>query len=94
MYLQWRIWVVYAVLFGLAIPWYWRFLPIDSERLWIGMPVWATSAVVGSLAISLFTAWLLSRRWPQESGEADVHDDPHVSPGGLNQTANARGEVP
>lgn len=74
MYLRWRIWIVFAVLFGLAVPWYWSYLPDEASRLWLGMPVWATSAVVGSLAISMFAAWLLSRRWPHELDLADSND--------------------
>lgn len=67
MYLQRWIWLVYAVLFGLAVPWYWQFMPGDPDRLWLGMPRWAAAAVLGSLLISLFTCWLFQRRWPEES---------------------------
>lgn len=70
MFLRWRIWFVYAVLFGLAIPWYWGFIPLGRGQLWLGMPSWAAAAIVGSLLISLYTAWLLRRRWPEEESTA------------------------
>jgi hypothetical protein len=70
MFLRWRIWVVYAVLFGLAVPWYWRFIPLGHGRLWFGMPSWATASIVASLFISLYTAWLLRRRWPDEEASS------------------------
>ena len=55
--------MIYVVLFAIAIPWYWpeRELPVV-----LGMPLWAAVAVGASFLISLFTAWLLLFRWPEE----------------------------
>ncbi len=69
-----RILLVYLLLFGLAVPWYWQFLPIAVDTLILGMPVWAFGAIASSLLLSLFSAWVLARQWPCESegdGQAD-----------------------
>lgn len=62
-YLSWWIWLIYLILFGIAVPWYW---PSGSERTWFGFPAWAVVAVAGSFAISSFTAWLWLCRWPED----------------------------
>jgi len=64
-----RILLAYLVLFGFAVPWYWQFLPVSNTALILGMPVWAFGAVSGSLFISLFSGWILLRRWPCEVDE-------------------------
>jgi len=61
-----RILLGYLILFGIAVPWYWQFLPIADDALLLGMPVWAFGAVVASLFISLYSSWILYRRWPCE----------------------------
>ena len=61
-----RAWLIYLLLFGLAVPWYWQFIPGSSSTLIMGMPLWVIAAIVGSAAISAFTAALLSRAWPDE----------------------------
>ncbi len=68
-YLSWRIWTVYAVLAGISIPWYW---PAEDQRMLLGFPLWVVVSVMGSLAVSGFTAWLFVCRWPddEEEGEA------------------------
>ena len=71
MYLSLRIWLIYALLCAAAVPWYWKYLAVPPDRLLWGMPVWVASSIAGSAAISLFTAWLLSRPWPQESEEEE-----------------------
>jgi hypothetical protein len=66
-YLSWRIWAVYAVLFGIAIPWYW---PAEDARVLLGFPLWVVVSIAGSFGISCFTAWLFVTRWPaDEDGE-------------------------
>lgn len=62
-YLSWRIWAVYAVLFGLSIPWYW---PAEDPRTLGGFPLWVVVSILGSAAISAFTAWLFLRCWPAD----------------------------
>ncbi len=61
-----RICLTYVVLFALAIPWYWVWLP-DAIRLVLGMPLWACGALGGSALISCYTAWLLSFPWAAET---------------------------
>ena len=73
MYLSWRIWLIYALLFAIAIPWYWP--PEDATR-WFGMPVWVVVAVVTSAVISGFTAWLLRRPWPDRPEAKPDKADP------------------
>ena len=62
-YLSWWIWLVYAVLVAAGIPWYW---PKEDTRLLLGLPAWTAVAIVVSVLISAFTAWLLRRPWPDE----------------------------
>jgi len=66
-YLSWRIWSVYAVLFGIAVPWYW---PAEDARMLVGLPLWVVVSVAGSFGISCFTAWLLVARWPADEEDA------------------------
>lgn len=67
-YLSWRIWAVYTLLFGLAVPWYW---PAEDPRMLLGFPLWVVVAVAGSLAISCFTAWLFVCHWPQDEDDEE-----------------------
>ncbi len=62
-YLSLKVWGVYAVLLVAAVPWYW---PADDETRWGGVPAWVVVALLGSVAVSLYTAWLLRRPWPSE----------------------------
>ena len=66
-YLSLRIWAVYLVLFGISIPWYW---PAEDARMVAGFPLWVVVSVLGSAAISCFTAWLFMRRWPSDEEDA------------------------
>lgn len=65
-YLSWWIWAIYAVLFGISIPWYWA---ADASGILLGLPTWAAVSVLGSVAISFFTAWLFITRWPTEEDD-------------------------
>ena len=62
-YLSLKVWGGYAVLLLAAVPWYW---PADDETRWGGVPAWVVVALAGSVAVSLYTAWLLRRPWPSE----------------------------
>lgn len=57
------IWIVYAILFVLAVPWYW---PVDDERVLLGFPLWVVVTVGISALISCFSAWLFLACWPDE----------------------------
>lgn len=65
-YLSWRIWAVYALLFGIAIPWYW---PAEDVRMLLGFPLWVVVSMAGSALISCYTAWLFAFRWPVDEEE-------------------------
>lgn len=70
-YLQWRTWLIYAVLFSIAVPWYWPSNPITTT---FGLPTWVVVTLVSSVAISGYTAWLLLFRWPQPPTTSDDRD--------------------
>ena len=66
---------VYLLLFGIAIPWYWQFLPIPNNGLLFGMPIWAFGSTLASLLISLFSGWILLGRWEcEDQPDADGRD--------------------
>jgi len=71
--LRWWIWLTYVALFAASIPWYW---PADDQTLWLGMPAWATIAVIGSSALSTFTALLIWRCWPPPDEDL-LQEDSH-----------------
>ena len=71
-FLSWWVWFVYAVLFAVAIPWYW---PDDDARLFLGIPLWAAVSIGVSFLISCYTAWLLLRYWPETPDEEAPKND-------------------
>lgn len=62
---------VFALLFAIAIPWYWRFLPELAIRIVMGVPFWVLVSLIGSVAISSFTAWTFYSSWTidEEGGD-------------------------
>ena len=65
------IWLVYVVLFGASVPWY---LPAGPARLWLGLPHWVVISLGASLAVAVFTAWVIARYW-SVSDDADQSGD-------------------
>lgn len=61
--------LIYGALFAAAVPWYWQVWPATANSLVLGMPLWVVTAILGSAAISLFTACLLRQRWPSEESQ-------------------------
>ena len=61
--MTWRVWLVYAVLLGVGVPWYW---PAGDTSVWLGFPAWVTTAIAAMIASACYTAWLLRRAWPEE----------------------------
>ncbi len=58
------IWVVYAVLFVAAIPWY---LPSEAaSTTWLGFPLWVTLSLAATFAIALFTVYVIGRFWSED----------------------------
>ena len=72
-YLSWKVWFIYAALFAVGIPWYW---PRGHSTIWWGMPAWVVVALASSVALSVYTACLLSRPWPEESQPRGAEDSP------------------
>jgi len=71
-FVRWPVWLAYAVLFAIAIPWYW---PADDVRLLLGIPLWAAVSIGASVLISIFTAGLLLRFWPDTDDETIPTDE-------------------
>ncbi len=71
-HIRWPIWLAYAVLLAIAVPWYW---PSGDATLWLGLPAWVVVALLANLAASLLTAWLLLKRWP-DSGNDESDTEP------------------
>ena len=63
-YLSGTVWTVYALLFAVAIPWYW---PENQDAIVAGLPLWAAVSIGASAVISCFTAWLLLKCWPSDA---------------------------
>ena len=65
-----RYWVVpiYLAALLLAIPWYW---PAEWNPVWRGFPLWVLAALLDTLLVALFTAWLLlnPKQDPADNGE-------------------------
>ena len=61
--------LVYVLLFLVAVPWYWQFIPWASDRLALGIPCWVFVSVLGSACVSVHTALVLRRPWPDEEGD-------------------------
>ena len=58
------IWVVYALLYAVAIPWYWP----EGYRgpLILGFPLWVAVTLGAILALALWTAWVIFNYWQEE----------------------------
>ena len=58
------IWLVYLVLFGAAIPWY---LPASAaQTTLLGLPLWVALSLAMTLAIAVFTVFVIGRYWSDE----------------------------
>jgi hypothetical protein len=58
------VWVVYAMLYAIAIPWYWP----EGYRgaLIFGLPTWAAVSLAATLALAVWTAFVIHRYWDEE----------------------------
>ena len=72
---RWWIWLVYALLFGASVPWY---LPTDSApKVWLGLPHWVIISLMATIAIALFTAFVVNAYWREkESPSKDREGQP------------------
>ena len=61
------VFVAYAVLFVLAIPWY---LPKDfGASIWGGVPLWVGLSFLVTIAIAVFTVFVIRRYWHDDDSE-------------------------
>ena len=57
------IWITYVGLFLLSIPWY---LPRKTQPLlWLGLPYWVLISLLVTVAIALFTVFVIRRYWSE-----------------------------
>lgn len=69
------IWAIYAVLFALSIPWYWS--SARPLQIWFGLPHWVGASLLATLAVALFTAFVVHRYWPDDAETASqTYDRP------------------
>jgi hypothetical protein len=63
-----RAWLVYLLLYGLAIPWYWP----EGYRgpLVAGFPLWAAVSLGSVVVLACWTAFVICRYW-QEAGQEE-----------------------
>ena len=60
--------VTYTLLFLVAIPWYWQYVP-SAERLVLGFPLWVAVSLIGAFGIAVQTALVLRQPWPGEEDQ-------------------------
>jgi hypothetical protein len=66
------LWLVYLLLYAVAIPWYW---PAGYRGpLILGLPLWMAVTLLTVLALAGWTGWVISRYW-NTGGEEDSHGD-------------------
>ena len=62
------IWIVYLLLFAVAVPWYW---PADYRGpLVLGFPLWVAVSLAAIALLAAWTAWVINRYWI-EAEDAD-----------------------
>ena len=67
-----RAMLVFCALFGIAIPWWWRWFPELGASMVLGTPLWFSTSVAGSVVISVVTLRMLGAAWSDlEQQEAD-----------------------
>jgi hypothetical protein len=55
------VWLVYALLLALAIPWYW---PAGYRGpLLLGFPLWAAATVLCVVLLAGWTCWVIAACW-------------------------------
>lgn len=63
------IWLVYAGLYSLSIPWY--LPPTEAPALWLGLPHWVVLSLLATTAVAGFTAYVVRCHWPAPADEPD-----------------------
>jgi hypothetical protein len=55
------VWIVYLLLYAVAIPWYW---PTGYRgALILGLPVWAAVSLAAVAVMAVWTAFVIHRWW-------------------------------
>lgn len=67
----WLLPAAYLILLAVGVPWYW---PEGDTTLWFGLPAWIVTALAASLAVSVLTAIVLRRPWPDEVESSDEEE--------------------
>ena len=67
--LPWLLALGFALLFIVAVPWYWA--DGGEQPLVLGMPLWVAVSTVVSFLISCLTAWAAFRTWPSDDDDAE-----------------------
>ena len=62
------VWLVYLLLYAVAIPWYWPEGYVGS--LVLGFPLWVAVTLGTVFLLASWTAWVIHRYW-QQAGEED-----------------------
>ena len=63
----WWLWLVYVLLYAVAIPWYW---PADYRGpLILGLPLWVVVTLLSVIALALWTLFAITRYWKSGEGE-------------------------
>ena len=68
--LPWLLALGFALLFIVAVPWYWS----DGggeQPLVLGMPLWVAVSTGVSFLISCLAAWAAFRTWPSDDDDAE-----------------------
>ncbi len=61
------VWLVYLLLYAIAIPWYW---PAGYRgHLVAGFPIWVVVTLVGVLLLAGWTLWVIANHWRVRGGE-------------------------
>jgi hypothetical protein len=58
------VWLVYAILFIVAVPWY--LPPETATTTWLGFPLWVTLSLAATLGVALFTVFVIHRYWSDD----------------------------
>ena len=63
------LWLVYVLLYAIAIPWYWP----EGYRgpLILGFPLWVAVTLVTIFLLAAWTAWVIHRYWINDSEGED-----------------------
>ncbi len=58
------IWIVYLLLYALAVPWYWP----EGYRgpLVLGFPLWVAVSLGAVLLLAVWTGWVIHRYWTED----------------------------